>query len=297
MTQLKGKVFDIQRFSTHDGPGIRTIVFLKGCPLCCTWCSNPESQASEIDILFSADKCIGCKKCEEACPVHIAAGMQGIDKRCIKCGACVKVCPSKALEIKGKVMGIGEIMEEVDRDVSFYRHSGGGVTISGGEPLMQPEFAAELAEAVKKHGHHLAIETTGYAPWESVKKVFDKVDLILYDVKSMDAKIHKDYTGVSNELILDNLFKAAQHGYNITVRVPLIEGVNASEENFRKLAEFMNKANIRNIDLLPYHTFGESKYKQLRTEYSFSGTKPQKEKIEMLINILEEYHLNVTVGG
>ena len=297
MTQLKGKVFDIQRFSTHDGPGIRTIVFLKGCPLCCPWCSNPESQASQIDILFSADKCIGCKKCEEACPAHIAAGMQGIDKRCIFCGACAKACPAKALEIKGKEMTVGEIMEEVDRDASFYRHSGGGVTLSGGEPLMQPDFAAELAEAVKKRGYHLAIETTGYAPWENVKKVFDKVDLILYDVKVMDDKTHAFYTGVSNELILDNLYKAAQHGYNITVRVPLIEGVNADKENFRKLAEFMNKANIRSIDLLPYHTFGESKYKQLRTEYTFCGAKPKKEKMDMLKNILEEHHLNVTVGG
>lgn len=290
-------VFDIQRFSTHDGPGIRTIVFLKGCSFFCPWCSNPESQTSEISIFFNAEKCIGCKKCEEVCPSHIQVGMQGIDPRCVLCAECARHCPSRALDIKGRQMSVEEVMDEVDRDHSFYKHSGGGVTISGGEPLLQPEFVIALAQAIQKRGYHLAIETTGFAPWEIVKRVFDQMDLILYDLKSMDTKIHEQFTGMPNELVLHNLQNAAKQGYDIIVRIPLIEGVNADEKNIRATAEFLNSINIRNVDLLPYHTFGESKYKQLRRAYAVSGCKPEKESLSDLRKMLEGYNLNVSVGG
>ena len=201
MSDLKGMVFNIQRYSTHDGPGIRTVVFLKGCPLRCAWCSNPESQDVEPTIFFSADKCITCKKCVEACPENIEVGQQGVDPRCTLCGKCVGVCPAKALEMKGTQMTISEIMEEVERDASFYKHSGGGVTISGGEPMAQTAFLSKLIDAVKKRGFSVALETTGYAPWDKLKEIFDKTDLILYDIKHLDEQTHIRYTDVSNKLI------------------------------------------------------------------------------------------------
>ncbi|MDL2236947.1 glycyl-radical enzyme activating protein [Christensenellaceae bacterium OttesenSCG-928-K19] len=293
----KGKIFDIQRYSTHDGPGIRTVVFLKGCPLRCAWCSNPESQKPGMTIMFQPSRCIGCKKCEQACPNGIKLGEQGVAEGCTLCGDCARACPSGALEIKGEEKTIAEIMDEVDRDASFYNSSGGGVTISGGEPLMQADFAVALADEVKRSGYHLAIETTGFAPWENARQVFEKIDLILYDVKHMDDAMHKEYTGVSNSLILENLEKAAKEGFHIIVRVPLIKGFNATDENMGALADKMKELGLREIDLLPYHTFGESKYKQMRREYTFKGEKPPQEDLDRFVAMFKEKGITASIGG
>ncbi len=294
---MTGEVFDIQRFSTHDGPGIRTVVFLKGCPLSCAWCSNPESQKKGAIIFFQPSRCIGCKKCEGACPQGIELGWHGAEARCTLCGACVRACPSAALELKWREMTVYEVMDEIDRDAPFYQSSGGGVTVSGGEPLMQPDFAVALAGEVKRGGYHLAIETTGFAPWEAAKRVFEKMDLILYDVKHMDDALHKEYTGVSNELILRNLARAAGEGFHIIVRVPLIKGYNATEENLGALAAKMKELGIREADLLPYHTFGEAKYKQMRRDYTFRGEKPSDEELDRFTALFREKGITVTVGG
>lgn len=297
MTIELGRVFDIQRFSTHDGPGIRTVIFLKGCPLKCRWCSNPESQGTQIDILFSEKKCIGCRKCEQACPNNIMVGMQGIDTSCIFCGRCVSACPAQALEIKGKSMSVEEILEEAGRDNSFYQNSDGGITISGGEPLMQFAFLESLIDAAKRDGHHIALETTGFAPWEIAEKIFQKTDLILYDVKHMDSLLHREYTGVPNEQILENLYQTAKNDYPLVMRIPLIKGFNATRENIEATARMAAEHEIGRVDLLPYHTFGENKYMQLRREYTFGGDKPSPAEIDEFVDIFEKKGVAVSVGG
>ena len=290
-------VYNIQRFSTHDGAGIRTVVFLKGCPLRCEWCSNPESQSFEKSIFFNPMSCIGCGKCMHICKFHIQVGRQGQDPDCTHCGLCARVCPAKALECLGEEKTITEVLKEVEKDASFYRQSGGGVTVSGGEPLMHPEYVIKLAKEIKKSGYNLALETTGFAKWETAKAVFDNFDLLLYDIKHMDDEIHKKYTGVSNKLILENARKAAREGYNIIFRVPLMGGINATDDNITKLGDFAAELGIKEIHFLPYHTFGEYKYKYLRRKYETSAYKPEKEDIERLAKILEDKGISVNVGG
>ncbi len=297
MDEKKGTVFNIQRFSTHDGPGIRTVVFLKGCPLGCVWCSNPESQEAGVTIFFQPDRCIGCKKCEEACPYDIKVGRQGVDPKCTLCKACVRACPAGALEAKGEVMTVGEVMEEAERDAGFYKHSGGGITISGGEPMVQAGFVSDLIDASHRRGFSVAIETTGYAAWKDLKRILEKTDIILYDIKHLDDEQHVRYTGVSNRLILENLKKASKLSRNIIIRVPLIGGVNANEEHMARLADLAQKLGIREVDLLPYHTFGEVKYKQMRKQYDFEGFKPDTEALSKIEKIFKDKEIRVTIGG
>lgn len=293
----RAKVFNIQRFSTHDGPGIRTVVFLKGCPLRCEWCSNPESQPLTASIFFHEDKCIGCGMCMKACPKNISVGMQGRDERCIHCGLCAKACPAQALELMGEEMTIPEIMAEIDSDASYYRNSGGGVTISGGEALMHPDFVCELADAVKEAGYHLALETTGFANWFIANRVFRKFDLLLYDIKHLDDEKHKQHTGVSNKLILENARLAAKAGYPMIFRVPLIGGVNDDEENITALRDFAQECGVKEVHFLPYHALGESKYRQLGGEYTCTAYRPEQEVIDKLAGILEAAGISVNVGG
>ena len=224
-------------------------------------------------------------------------GMQGIDEACTLCGECVKHCPAEALELMGKEQTVFEIMDCIGKDKAFYEDSGGGITISGGEPLMQPEFVIALGKEIKKEGYHLAIETTGYADWTTMKEVFGWFDLILYDIKHMDPKQHEAYTGVSNRLVLDNARRAREAGFPIVYRVPLIGGVNADMDNMEKLAEFAGQTGVREIHLLPYHTYGENKYKLLRKEYLCEAYRPSKAEMGNIQMMLEEKGIHVKIGG
>ena len=273
----KPLIFNIQRYCTHDGPGIRTVVFLKGCPLRCTWCSNPESQAVSVNILFTERKCIGCGLCVKHCPQAIAVGRQGIDENCNRCGKCVTACPARALEFDGFERSIDEVLDEVIKDETYY-YPGGGVTISGGEPLLFPDYVCELSKAIKSQGYHLAIETTGLADGEIADRVFSHMDLLLYDIKHMDDEKHKKYTGVSNQAILRNARNAARKGCEMMIRIPLLGGINDDDENMTKTAEFCDELNIRNVEILSYHKFGEAKYAMLRKEYDCDAVTPTSER-------------------
>ena len=228
--QEKGVVFDIQRFSVNDGPGIRSIVFLKGCPLSCLWCCNPESQRIEPDVMYDQKKCIGCGKCMKACRQGAIGpeNLSWVDRsKCIGCGECVNVCPTGALTLKGEVMSVNEIIQVLRRDAHYFRKSGGGVTLSGGEPLTQWRFARELLKACKAQGWDTAIETTAYGTDEAIEAVIPYVDLVLMDCKSTDPEVHKRVTGVSNEKIRKNAAKIVKIANQVIIRVPTIPTVNA----------------------------------------------------------------------
>lgn len=289
-------IFNIQRFCTHDGPGVRTVVFLKGCPLRCRWCSNPESQNLNMNILFSARKCIACGLCESACPSGIKHGKHGTGRGCRMCGACAAACPAKALEPDGRAYTPDELLAELGKDEAYYGAQG-GVTISGGEPLMHPAFVRELARGVKACGYHLALETTGFSEWETAKSVFSEVDLLLYDIKHMDERAHKRLTGVSNRLILENAAKAVAMGCDIIARIPLIAGVNDDEENIMRTAEFCAQAGIKKAEFLPYHEFGRSKYEMLRQEYALKAEKPSLERRQALSSFFVDSGIDIVIGN
>ena len=268
----KGIVFNIQRYSIHDGPGIRTTVFLKGCPLRCFWCQNPESQDLNSQILLDRKKCTLCGNCVAICPtkaIRLSDGKLTIDKKACKgCGKCVEVCPNEARRLVGKLTTVDEVMHHVLRDVKFYENSGGGVTLSGGEPTAQPGFALAILKRCKEGGLHTALDTCGYAPWTTMKKLLDHVDLVLYDLKHMDPKKHIEATGKDNRLILRNVTKIADHK-PLRIRVPLIPGFNDSPEEIRAIARFVKKElDSVPIDLLPYNKLGESKYDLLDKSYT-----------------------------
>ncbi len=289
-------IFNIQRFCTHDGPGIRTVVFFKGCPLRCRWCSNPESQDVEPNLLFNARRCIGCGQCAAACPQGIVVGRHGADPACNLCGACVAACPAKALEVDSREYSIADILAEVSKDENYY-YPLGGVTLSGGEPLLYPEFTEELATAIKKQGYHLAVETTGFAKWEIADPIFAQADLLLYDIKHMDDEQHKLYTGVSNRQILQNAITAAVKGYPILVRIPLIGGVNDSEDNIRQTALFCAECGIQRAEFLPYHKLGASKYDMLRKGYAFEGSTPAVDQRRHLATFFTEQGVDIIIGN
>jgi pyruvate formate lyase activating enzyme len=269
-----GLIFNIQKFSLHGGAGIRTIVFLKGCPLACAWCSNPESQDFAPELAYTRDRCIGtdeCDRCMGTCPLGaIRRGEDGkIDVervRCDNCGACVDACPSKALEMCGELVSVDDVIRTVEEDGAFYVRSGGGLTISGGEPLAQPEFVKNLLVAARTHGLDTAIETSGLCAWRTFAEVAACVDEVRYDIKCIDAKKHKRTTGVSNERILGNFRRLRQRfpSLPVTVRTPVIPGVNDSERDIRAIVDFIDSAGGASAyELLPYHRFGESKYHKL----------------------------------
>lgn len=297
-----GIIFNIQRYSIHDGPGIRTTVFLKGCPLSCWWCHNPEGQQDGQEIIFWENRCLGCGKCSEHCP---SGAIQMKDKKpvnnktkCTICGRCVQVCPAKAREILGIKMTVGEVIKEIEKDLIFYEESGGGVTFSGGEPLRQTEFLNDLLDCCRQRGIHTAIDTCGHLSWEFLEKVSPKVDLFLYDLKLMDSKKHQKYTRVANDTILENLKKLSLKHHNIYIRIPLISGINDDSQNIRELGRFLSSLNIVQINLLPYHNIGMDKYQRLNKSYRLSRTKPPSEEILAKISeILGGYGLKVKIRG
>jgi len=303
MDTQRGTVFDIKRFSIHDGPGIRTTIFLKGCPLRCQWCHNPESQDPRPELILRAERCIGCGACVEACEtgaVYVEDGRIFTDRtRCTRCGACTEVCYAEAREMAGQEMSVETVMAEIERDVAFYDTSGGGVTFSGGEPLMQPEFLLALLRACRERGIHTVVDTCGYGPWEAVEAVAEETDLFLYDLKLMDDAKHRRYTGASNRRILDNLRRLSELGASIRLRVPVIPGVNDDGEEMHRLGTFAARLpNVTRVDLLPYHPTGKGKYERLGREYPLPDLRPpSEERIREIARLLEDFGLEVGIGG
>ncbi|HBB15833.1 MAG TPA: glycyl-radical enzyme activating protein [Syntrophus sp. (in: bacteria)] len=259
-----GVVFNIQRFSIHDGPGIRTTVFLKGCPLRCFWCQNPESQSGRPEIVFDRRKCTLCGACYAACPhgaIALEAGRPVFDRRiCKGCGQCAVVCPSEARRLSGTRMTVEEVIREVLKDAKFYENSGGGVTLSGGEPLAQPEFARLLFKGCKQAELHTTLDTCGWAPWPDIEKLLEVVDLVLFDIKHLDASMHREAAGHDNLLILENARKISKLK-PMRIRVPLVPGFNDSPEAVSAIAAFVkSELGSRDIDLLAYNRMGEVKY-------------------------------------
>ncbi|OAA92293.1 glycyl-radical enzyme activating protein [Clostridium coskatii] len=298
----KGIIFDIQRFSVHDGPGIRTIVFFKGCPLSCRWCSNPESQCMEPQVMFIPSKCIGCKKCYEVCSngaIDFNLPSRVDQNKCVKCGKCVENCYAGALNLAGNTRTVKELLLELKKDNIYYRRSGGGITLSGGEVTAQPEFAEELLKGCKQNGWHTAIETAAFTSQSVLERMLPWLDLVMLDIKHMDANKHLEYTGKPNELILQNAKLIAQFGVQLIIRVPIIPGVNSDENNIRATANFATSLkSVKELHLLPYHRLGENKYEYLGHDYIMKGLQPPtKEEINKLKELVEECGLICKVGG
>ncbi len=280
---ITGNIFNIQRFSVQDGPGIRTTVFMKGCPLKCLWCSNPESQSNNPDIAHRDSLCNGCKKCLYACSQSAIQVVSDGDKyklridkeNCNNCGKCIEVCAVEALKIFGQSMTLDTVIDEVKKDSLFYANSGGGVTAGGGEPLYQASFVAELLHRCKDIGIHTTLDTCGFAKTSVFERVLNETDLVLFDLKLMDGRLHKKYTSKDNQVILRNLKLVVAKGIPTIIRIPLIPGINDCAENLIEIADLIKRLNIKlHIDLLPYHRFGESKYKMLDREYKLAGLEP-----------------------
>lgn len=291
-TLLHGNIFDIQHFSIHDGPGIRTLVFFKGCPASCKWCANPESQKPTTELGYKATLCIGdaCLLCQTICPANAIfldenASSVGIDwSRCTQCQKCTEVCPAKALETYGKIKTIDDILAAVKKDSVFYLGNG-GVTLSGGEVLLQADFACALLAACHEEGFHTAIETCGAVPWEQAMPVFSACDYILYDIKSLNDSKHKANTGLSNQLILDNFLRLVQNfpSKAIHVRTPVIPGFNDTREDIAAIASFLkDRAPHVTYELLKYHRYGEGKYAGLGRIYPMGDTELDEKKFHQL---------------
>ena len=298
---MKGIVFDVKRYSIHDGPGLRTTVFLKGCPLRCAWCHNPESQKLEPQIVYYKEKCIGCLTCRDVCrfnAVDVSENGISINKNCTMCGECAENCPTNALNIIGREYEAQELADEILKDEIFF-NEGGGITISGGEPFSQKEFLFELLDIIKQRRIHIALDTTGYTDEELILKAAEYTDLFLYDLKHMDSLKHKQYTCVSNEKILDNLKSISAYGAKIAVRIPIIPSINDSYENMKQTAEFIYALKgIISVDLLPYHNMMSDKYKRLKMPFLMGSIKkPGDERIEKLKTMFENYGFLVNIGG
>ncbi len=303
MTLLSGLIFDVKRYSIHDGPGIRTTLFFKGCPLQCAWCHNPESQASVEEMMFRPRRCQKCGACVEVCQEGAIRWTDGGPltdwSKCVRCGACAAQCYAQARERIGRTLTVAEAMAEIERDVAFYDESGGGVTFSGGEPLQQPEFLGALLRACHAQDIHTAVDTSGFAAWEILDGLRADVDMFLYDLKIMDDARHRQFTGVSNALILENLQRLSALGHALLIRIPVIPGVNADDESIHQLGAFIaSLPQVRGVELLPYHRIALDKYDRLRMPYALPDVQPPSEaRMREIAELLGEWNLPVRRGG
>lgn len=296
-------VLSVTRMTLHNGPGIRTLILFKGCPLHCPWCSTPESQRAEPEIAINPAKCTQCAKCIPACPISaigLTSGVIALDRDlCSACGRCAEICQYEALTLLGKPMMVESLVELAKRDMVFYKHSGGGVTLSGGEPLLDPEFTGELMEALRKEGIRVGVDTCGHVPWSHIEPWLSRIEFFLWDIKHMNPEKHKALTGVSNELILRNARSASERNIPLYIRVPVIPGYNDSEENIRAVCEFSRSlTSVQEVHLLPLHHLGKARYDSLNRDYSIAdiplipdGT------LESMKNLVESYGLTCHLGG
>ena len=302
----KPRVFNIQKFSTHDGDGVRTTIFFKGCPLKCRWCHNPESQRYEKELIFHHNKCVVCGKCVVKCPQQansIVDGKLVFDRdKCTACGVCTDWCIKEAREIAGKEYTVDELVKEAKKDQIFYEQSGGGVTLSGGEVMAQNiDYIEQLCKRLHREGISVFIDTSGYTKYENLKRLIPFADVFLYDIKAIDSEEHKDYIGVDNALILENLVKLSNDGAGIYARLPIIGKVNATDEYINSVIRFLedNHVKVQQVNLLPYHDIGKGKYASLDRPYDeASMVKPDKELMEHFKTMFEEHGFTkVLIGG
>ena len=298
-----GLVFHVQRFSLHDGPGIRTTVFLKGCPLSCRWCHNPEGMRTAAEILATPDRCIGCGACVEACPHGLPSGVGGgwaaSKDLCEACGLCADACPTGARRLAGRAVSVEGLVEEVLRDRVFYSQSGGGVTFSGGEPLRQAAFVLACLEALREEGVHTAVDTCGLVDRDDLLRAAAIADLFLFDIKHADDAVHSEWAGAPNGRILANLEALAGAHDEIWVRVPVVPGVNDDAFNLRRTAELAaSLPGVQRVSLLPYHGFGEHKRDRVGVPgASFQGNSPRPDRMRDIATIFEEAGLLTVIGG
>jgi pyruvate formate lyase activating enzyme len=299
MQSLTGLIFNIQKFSIHDGPGIRTTVFFKGCPLRCQWCHNPESQPTGQQVIFWSKRCIRCGACVESCPqgaIKLGESQAVTDlELCDQCGDCIEDCYAQARELVGREASVAEVMAEIESDRSFYEESGGGATFSGGEPLMQPDFLLGLLQACRAQEIHTTVDTCGFTSWSVLERVLPYTDLFLFDLKLMDDLRHQKYTGVSNEPILRNLRRLSQSGQAIRLRIPVIPGINDAPEHIRQFGEFAaGLPHLDEIDILPYHNIAAEKYRRLNRVYELPDTPvPTEQRMAEIAQSLRGFGLNV----
>jgi len=297
-------IFDIKRYAINDGPGIRIVIFFKGCNLHCAWCHNPESILSQAEKMYAPAKCIKCGTCVDACPENaITLTPEGIitdPELCKMCGKCAEVCPTKAIEMSGKVMSVSEIMDMIEKERIFFDQSGGGVTFSGGEPLVHAKMLIELLDECGKRGIHRAVDTAGSVSTETILEVAKRTDLFLYDLKMMDSRLHKKWINAGNERILQNLQTLAETGAHIIIRIPLIGGVNDSDENIEQTARFISglAGDKKDVHLLPYHNIAQNKYMKLDKSGDFEILRePGKQTLAKAIARFAEYGIKASVGG
>ena len=306
LSMTKGIIVNIERFAVHDGPGIRTVIFVKGCPLRCQWCSTPESQTISLEMGYFVNKCLRCAKCAEVCPlkaITVSSSGEILTDRllCDDCGKCVEVCTTGARKMVGKEVTLEQIVAEVEKDSIFYWNSGGGITLSGGEPTMQPKFSLEILRACKERGIHTAMETCGYVEWDILDEMLKYLDLVYFDIKHVLSEEHERLTGKKNELILENCRKIVANypDLELIIRIPVIPGYNDSDENIESTAKFVHQLEkaVR-LELLPYHKFGVHMYRVLLRAYPLLDVEPPSEdRMHDLEELAKLCGIKVQIGG